>query len=157
MKTPYQTTPTRRTSPRNGVAAVECALVAPLLVLLVLGAIDVGQCANVYQKVSDASRKGARVGARFGSETTSEVEAAVMEYLEESSPGVSSSTLAAATVVTVTDAAGGPIPGGDLTKVPVGSQIRVHVSIQLDPVRWIGVIGSLDGSNVAATAMMRRE
>jgi Flp pilus assembly protein TadG len=48
---------------RNGIAAVECAIVAPLLVLLLLGAIDLGQYVNVYQKVSDASRAGARIAA----------------------------------------------------------------------------------------------
>ena len=50
-------TPQRRD--RGGSAAVECAIVAPLLTLLVLGTIDVGQYANVYQKVSDASARGA--------------------------------------------------------------------------------------------------
>ena len=151
------TTRRSRTSLRQGVAAVECAFVAPLLAFLVLGAIDVGQCANVYQKVSDASRKGARVAARFDSTTTSEVVAEVMDYLEETSPGVSASTLNAATVVTITDAEGKTYAGGDLTKIPAGSQVTVQVTIQFDSVRWIGVVPSLDGSNVTATTMMRRE
>ena len=73
---------------RRGAAAVECAIIAPLMTLLLLGAIDVGQFANVYQKVSDASRHGARVASRYGTTTTGQVEAAVMDYLEQACPNV---------------------------------------------------------------------
>ena len=59
--------------------------------------------------------------------------------------------------VTVTDSAGNPIPGGDLTKTASGSQIRVRVSLMYDPVRWIDGVQGLDGSQIAATTMMRRE
>jgi Flp pilus assembly protein TadG len=76
-----------RKKQRSAVAAVECAIVLPLLTLLVLGAIDVGQFANVYQKVSDASREGARAAARYGTETTSQVKSTVMSYLAEVSNG----------------------------------------------------------------------
>jgi len=157
MKTPNQIMHLRKTPPRNGVAAVECAIVAPLLVLLLLGAVDVGQFANVHQKVSDASRKGARQAARNDTLTTSDVRAAVMAYLEESTPGVSASTLAAATTVTVTDADGSSIPSGDLTKIPTGSKVRVKVSLQFAPVRLVRIITGLDGSNVETTSTMRRE
>jgi Flp pilus assembly protein TadG len=68
-------------SSRHGIAAVECAFVAPLLTLLVLGAIDVGQYANIYQKVSDASREGARAAVRTQTLTTSQVNTDVMNYL----------------------------------------------------------------------------
>ena len=122
-----------------------------------LGAIDVGQFANVYQKVSDASREGARVAARYDTLTTSEVEAAVLDYLEEASPGVSPFTLASAADVTVTDSTGNPIPGGNMASVATGSQVRVQVTLQFDPVRWVGGVKGLDGSEVAATTMMRRE
>ncbi len=157
MKTLSKSARSRRISSRDGAAAVECAIAAPLLTLLLLGAIDVGQFANVYQKVSEASREGARVAARYDTLTTSEVETAVMDYLEEASPGVSPSTLAGATVVTVSDSTGTPIPAGNLASVATGSQLRVQVTLQYDPVRWFGGFKGLDGSEVAATAMMRRE
>lgn len=142
---------------RDGAAAVECAIVAPLITFLVLGAIDVGQYANVYQKVSDASREGARVAARYQTATTSQVQAAVMDYLEQTSPGTSAPTLASAAQVTVTDAGGAAITGGDLTKIPSGTQLSVQVTLQYDPVRWIGTFNGLDGRQIAATTMMRRE
>lgn len=142
---------------RDGVAAVECALIAPVLTLLVLGGIDVGQYANAYQKVSDASREGARVAARYTTKTTSDVQAAVMNYLEEVSRGVPPATLAAATTVTITDANGNAIPSGDLTKMPTGSAIRVGVTLQFDPVRWVSGISELSGSLIVTTTTMRRE
>jgi len=142
---------------RRGVSAVECAILAPLFTLLVLGTVDVGQFANVYQKVSDASREGARTAARFGTATTAQVEAAVMDYLEAAAPDVPPSTLAAATDVTVSRAGGANIAGGSLTTLPSGTQIRVQVTVRYDPVRWINGIGELSGSEITSTTMMRRE
>jgi len=142
---------------RRGISAVECAILAPLFTLLALGAVDVGQFANVYQKVSDASREGARTAARFGTGTTAQVEAAVMDYLEQAAPDVPPSTLAAATDVTVTGAGGVAIVGGSLTTMPTGSQVQVQVTLRYDPVRWISGISELNGSELTATTMMRRE
>ena len=140
------TTTSRRTRlqgrfPRNGIAAVECAVVAPLLTLLVLGAIDVGQYANVCQKISDASREGARVAARH----------------EKAAPGTSPSTFASAAQVVVTDAFGKAIPGGDLTQIATGSQVNVRVTLEYDPVRWHSGFKGLNGRQIATTTMMRRE
>jgi Flp pilus assembly protein TadG len=157
MKSLHKTIRSAYPASRNGTAAVECAIVTPLLTLLVLGAIDMGQFANVYQKVSDASREGARVAARNGTNTTSEVQAAVMQYLEQVSSGVSPATLASAAQVTVTDSAGNSIPGGALNGVPSGSQIRVRLRLQFDPVRWIGGFSGLNGRQIEATTVMRRE
>jgi Flp pilus assembly protein TadG len=142
---------------RRGVSAVECAILAPLFTLLVLGSVDVGQFANVYQKVSDASRAGARTAARFGTANTDQVKAAVMDYLKAAAPDVPPSTLAGATQVSVTSAGGANIPGGSLTSIPSGTQIRVQVTVRYDPVRWINGISELNGSEITATTMMRRE
>ena len=142
-----------RISSRNGAAAVECAIVAPLLTLFVLGAIDVGQFANIYQKVSDASREGARVAARYDTQTTSEVQAAVMDYLND----VASDELASSASVSVTDSGGNAIPNGALQTIATGSPVRVEVSVQFDPVRWISRVESLNGRQVEAKATMRRE
>ena len=60
----------QRGSRRSGVAAVECALVAPLLVLVVLSAIDVGQFINVSQVVDNGAREGVRKAIRDTSAVT---------------------------------------------------------------------------------------
>jgi len=157
VNTSKRTARFRRTTPRPGVAAVECAIVAPLLVVLVLGSIDVGQYANVYQKISDASREGARYAARYETASESQVDTAVMNYLERVFPNVSPDTLAAATQITVTDDAGIPVSSGDMTSIPSGSQVVVEVTLQYNPVRWVSYLDFLTGSEITITTMMRRE
>lgn len=125
--------------------------------LLVLGAVDVGQYANVCQKVSDASREGARVAARYETLTQSQVVTAVMNYLQDAFPNVPPSTIAAAAQVTLTNAGGSPISSGDMTSVATGSQLSVTVTLQFDLIRWISHVQFLSGSDVAVTTKMRRE
>jgi len=47
---------------RSGAVAVELALILPLLVLIVLGAVDFGRFANTYIAVTNACRAGASYG-----------------------------------------------------------------------------------------------
>ena len=141
---------------RRGAAAVECAIIAPLLTLLLLGAIDVGQFANMYQKVSDASRHGARVAANNGTSTTASVETAVMNYLQQACPNVAPATLDSATTVTVMNSAGTTM-SGSLAAVTTGTQLRVRVTMQFEPVRFISGFEGLDGSQITTTTMMRRQ
>jgi Flp pilus assembly protein TadG len=156
MQVTRNKTRTRRRFDRRGSAAVECAFVAPLLTLLVLGAIDVGQYANVYQKVSDASRAGARYAARYGTQSTSAVETAVRTYLQDVSGGASSA-LASAAQITIADAAGNPVPDGNLQQYATGSPLKVTVQVNYDPVRWIDGVKGLDGTTILSTTVMRRE
>ncbi len=141
---------------RRGAAAVECAIIAPLLTLLLLGAIDVGQFANMYQKVSDASRHGARVAAKNGTATTAAVETAVMNYLQQACPNLAPAEIDSATTVTVMNSAGTSM-SGSLAAVTTGSQIRVQVTMQFEPVRLISGFEGLDGSQLTTTTRMRRQ
>jgi Flp pilus assembly protein TadG len=157
MTMPSRKPDSPKSSSRQGAAAVECAIVAPLLTLLVLGAIDIGQYANVYQKVSDASREGARAAAHIETLTTSQVTTTVMSYLQQVFPHVPPAKLASAANVAVKNAAGNPISSGDLTSIPSGSQVCVTVTLQFDPLRWIRHLQVLSGKDVTVTTMMRRE
>jgi Flp pilus assembly protein TadG len=139
------------------VAAVEAALVTPILVVLSLGAVDAGQFANCYQKVSDASREGARVAARFRTNDVATVEAVVRTYLQEMFPGVPEATLTAATQITVRDSSGNVITGATLGSLGTGAQVELEVSMQFDLVRWMNAIPVLGGRTVTTTTMMRRE
>jgi Flp pilus assembly protein TadG len=143
-------------SARRGVAAVEASILIPLFIVLFLGAMDAGQFANCYQKVSDASREGARTAARFGTTDVSSVETAVLDYLGDMFPGVSESTLSSAVQVTVRNS-GGTITGSQLGSTGTGSQVDVEVSFQFDSIRWISGLQILGGWNVQATGTMRRE
>ncbi len=141
---------------RGGIAAVEAAIVIPFFLLLYLAAMDVGQFANCYQKVSDASREGARTAARFGTSDVSSVETAVLDYLGDMFPNVSESVLNSAVEVTVRNSAG-TVTGGNLGLTSTGSQVEVEVSLQYDLVRWISGLKMLGGWDVQAIAVMRRE
>ncbi|MCO6045221.1 pilus assembly protein [Aeoliella sp. ICT_H6.2] len=136
---------------------MECAIVAPLLTLLVLGAIDLGQYANVQQTVSDASREGARVAARYDTALVSQVEAAVRDYLQEAFPGKPDTTIAAMTQVSVTKANGGTISEGKLTTVGTGGEVNVTVSVSYDDLRWVHGFPGINGKQVVSKTVMRRE
>lgn len=52
-----------RLQPRRGAAAIEFALVAPVMLLMVSGVIEWGRYTNQQQVVLHAVREGARMGA----------------------------------------------------------------------------------------------
>jgi Flp pilus assembly protein TadG len=54
----------KRSSIRDGVAAVEFAVTAPLLFLLLLGTWELGRVVQVYQILNSAVREGARIAAQ---------------------------------------------------------------------------------------------
>lgn len=53
-------------SDRRGVAAVEMAIVAPVLLLFALAAVDFGRIVHHYTVVSNAARAGAEYGSMHG-------------------------------------------------------------------------------------------
>ncbi len=138
---------------RRGAAAVEFAVAAPVLVILVLGIIDVGQFVNVGQTVSNASRQGARLAARNTTLNSSEVQAAVSSYVTDIYPNIPASAIQ----VTTLDGSGGAIAGADLTTINTGSPISVQVVLQFDPVRWLNGLSQLDNRTIATTTVTRRE
>jgi Flp pilus assembly protein TadG len=58
-----------RQANREGAAAVEFAIILPLLVLLVFGCVDMGRSIGAYIIVSNAARVGAEYGATHGYST----------------------------------------------------------------------------------------
>lgn len=63
----------------RGQAAVEFALIAPVLIVLVLGVIQIGIAFNHYLTVTDAARAGARTAivARFTGISSGDIDTAV--------------------------------------------------------------------------------
>jgi Flp pilus assembly protein TadG len=145
--------PGRRRCDRGGVAAVEFAIVLPLIVLILLGAIDVGQSIYVAQVVNEASREGARQASRFDTTSETTVRDTVLGFVQNTFPSVTSGDVS----VSFTNSSGDPVTDGDLTNVSGGSPVTVQVSMQYDSVRWIpGFIG-LGGRTIETTTIMRRE
>jgi len=148
-------------NPRRGVAAVEAALCTPLLALIVMGAVDVGQYANVAQTVSNASREGGRYASRDTITKKSDVKAAVVAYLQDAYPKLSSSQINAATQVEIKNAWGAELTdsesNGALQTVASGDSVTVVVTFQYSAVRWTNWFSYLSGQTLKTTTIMRRE
>jgi hypothetical protein len=113
----------------RGAAAVEFALVLPLLLFLVFGIIDFGRALNAQVTLTQAAREGAR-----------------MDALGE--PNIVSRTQAAATglsgvTVTVVTACPPPPPQGP----PPNIDAEVKVSYQFSFVTPVGAIAGLFGGS----------
>ena len=54
---------------QNGQSLIEFALVLPVLLLILLGALDLGRVSNTYVGITNASREGARYGASYPTDT----------------------------------------------------------------------------------------
>ena len=142
---------------RGGTATVEFALVAPVLIVLLLGTIDVGQYVNVGQTVSNASREAARLAAKNETTDVCDVEGWVLDYLEESYPNVSSAVLLAGHETLVTDGNGNPIADEDLTNIDAGSPLAVQVVFNFDTVRWLSSVPIFEDQILRTVTTMRRE
>src|SRR5689334_20071830 len=92
--------PSARTRIRQGVAAVEFAVVLPFLLLLLAGIWEVGAMVEVQQILSNAAHVGGRQ-ASTGLNTNAQVQQAVLQYLQNAGLPTQNVT------VTVTDVTSG--------------------------------------------------
>lgn len=142
---------------RKGASAVEFAVVAPIMIAIVIGATDTGQLVNVWHKVENASREGARVAARNPTVNTSDVETAVAAYLTQAFPRTSASNVQAGLTVIVRSADGTVISGAGLAGIATGDPLSVEVQLDCDAVRWLNGVGVMYGQTVSTETTMRRE
>src|SRR4051812_46498612 len=107
--------PTRTPRParRRGSAIVEFAVVAPVLISLVLGIIEIGRVVMLAQVATNAAREGARYAVQGNAPTTT-VDTYLRTYL--ASAGLRSATTGGSSSVTVsvdTQSAGAWSPTAD--------------------------------------------
>jgi Flp pilus assembly protein TadG len=127
---------------RQGVAAVEFALVAPLFFLLVFGMIEFGRAIMVQQIMTNATREGARVGVLDSpTPTASLVNSTVTTYLQ--SAGISGATVT--------------ISPTEPTTAGYGVPVTVAVTIPFRQVSWLPTPWFLGEKQLTATSVMRRE
>jgi len=138
---------------RSGAAAVEFAFVAPLLLLLVLGSIDLGRGIMVVDLLSHAARAGCRVGV-LGGYGNSDINNAVSTALASanisgaSSPAID--VLPQATQVWVSP--------GDAGTAQAGDAIRVTVSVKYQQVSWLAFTWFLSPSaSLSSAVVMTKE
>ncbi|QZY28705.1 TadE/TadG family type IV pilus assembly protein [Nocardioides coralli] len=135
----------RRQARDRGAAAVEFALVVPLLIMLVFGIIDFGYLINRVSVVNNAARDAARVASLNGTEA--EVSATATQALN-GIPGTS---------VTVTcRKADGSNCGSYDTDADSGGTAVVTITYVHDMITPVAAIFA-DSINLSRTAEMRIE
>jgi len=126
---------------QRGAAAVEFAVVAPILVLLLFGMIEYGRMVMVQQMVTNATREGARRAVLDGI-TTADVKQAVQEYC-------------ASGRITVND--NEVMVSPDPALADFGDPITVSLRVPFTRVSWLPAPWFLGSTNLTATSVMRRE
>ena len=131
---------------RQGAAAVEFAVVAPLFFLVVLGTIEVGRVIMVKQVMTNASREGARLAVLDGS-TIASVNAAVTSYL--TAAGISGGS------ISVLNSGGSSVEPSTLSS---GDPITVKVSVPFTNISLLSKPLFFNSSaKLTASTVMRRE
>jgi Flp pilus assembly protein TadG len=136
--------PTRPMVQRAGVAAVEFAVIAPLLFLVVLGIIEFGRAMMTLEVLNNAARSGCRVGVLSGSDNNA-INAAVTNSL------AAGSMSGATTTVQVNGVQ------ADASTAVTGDTITVSISISANSVSWLPVSQFLSGRTLSGAVSMRRE
>lgn len=125
---------------RRGAAAVEFAVVCPVLFLVMLGMIEVGRAVTVQNLLSHVARDAARAASLDGS-TAASVQAQATERLNAMSmDGVT---------VTVS-----PDP---LSSAAAGDPVTVNLQVPFDSVSWLPSDRYFQGVTLQSTVVMRRE
>jgi len=125
---------------RGGVAAVEFALISPLMFLITFGMIEIGSVMMIKNSLTQASRVGARV-ASLPLSTSGNVYASVQQELQVMDLGHASIT----------------IHPEILSLIPPGGNVTVTVSVDPSTVVWIPKFLKLPLPAVVAETTMRRE
>ena len=125
---------------RRGTAAVELAVVSPVLVLLVLGIIEVGQGMSAKQSLLDAARGGARLGTMQGT-TNQQVLDEISDAMEVA--GISGHS------ATVT-----PNP---LSSAAKGEYVTVVVSVNFSQISWLPLPQYLQGVTLQGSCSLPHE
>ncbi len=132
------------TKSRGGVAAVETAVVLPILVVLLLGLWDIGRMIEAQQVLSNAAREGARLASTGNANGTAtptntmlptahyaDIQAIVTQYIADAKLNTAN------LVVNVNNLTAGGGPSYDPTTASPGDAIQVQAVLPFDNVRWV--------------------
>ena len=131
----------KRKHNRTGAAVVEFAFVAPLLIMLTFGMLELGRLVMVKQLMINASREGARL-AVLPATSDQEVKAQVVAEL-------------AVGAIYVTEDDVDVIPS--LAQAPAGTPVTVSISVNSSAVSWIPKPMFVFDQTIEAATTMRRE
>jgi Flp pilus assembly protein TadG len=129
---------------RPAVAAVEMAVLLPVLAAIMLGMFELSRALMVKQTLTDAARKGCRTGIihQYGNvditnDVTNVMQDNGFDTTKFNPPSLGSIS------ITVTDPNGNPL--ADALDAPPGSTVSVQVSIPVSSFTW-GTTIFLSGS-----------
>lgn len=125
MLTRSQARPPRR---RRGTATVEFAVIAPVLVTLMLGLLEVTRAVQVKNLLSDAARSGCRLAVENGKTT---------QNVQDNVNAVMTANGFSASDVTTTVLVNGNNVNANTAKKY--DQVTVRVSIPMSKVSWIAL------------------
>ena len=135
-------------APRQGAAAVEFALIAPLFLLLLGGIIEFGQAFRIQHSLSSAARRGARAAIIDGA-SSKDVIQAVKAHCEKAF-GIKEGHVSV--VVAVNDSS-----GGNLADASNNDEVRVTVTVPYSKA-GVGFFGSLlPKTDITVTCIMEHE
>ena len=134
---------TSKSPKRDGVAAVEFAVVMPVMALLIVGLWEVGRMVEVQQFLVNACREGARQ-ASTGVKSPTQVKQVVVDYLNQK--GL---TTVKASDVTITSVSNPSVTDPQLANQL--DQFRVSVSIPFSDVRFIALNQITSTKNLTAS------
>ena len=123
---------------RRGAAVVEMAIVLPIFVLLVIGAIDVGRAISVRHKLVQAARAACRLHAIKDEVVPQDVEDMINTVMGDANLSGFSYTL-------------DPPTASSLAHL---QPVTVTVSIPYDDVSWLPTSWFLAGKTLSATCIM---
>jgi Flp pilus assembly protein TadG len=112
---------------RRGVAAVEFAVTAPLVLILLFGVWEVGRSIEVQQILSNAAREGGRQ-ASSGLKTDSEIRQVVLDYVRNAGLPNANVTVQISNLTQ---------PGATVMDADQLDQCQVTVTIPYADVRWV--------------------
>ena len=136
----------------RGAAAVEFAVILPLLLMILFGILEFGRILYVNQALSWAAREGARVAALPGT-TNTIVSDVVNEKLTESGVPVGTIVLRNEDPDKdwiITDLT-------NTTQISPNDPVKVIISVNYEDVAYVsGFIKTLQGKKLSGVAVMRK-
>jgi Flp pilus assembly protein TadG len=138
---------------RRGIAIVEFALIAPVLLLLVAAVVDFTLLMRAAIAVGDAARAGAQFGSlnMANAANISGIQTAALN----AAPDIPSLTAAAAQVCRCSNGSTVNCSGGTCPSGPVRTYVQVTVKTTVPPIFTYPHLG--DSGAVVATATMRAQ
>lgn len=123
-----------------GAAAVEFAVVSPLLVMLTFGMIEISRVVMVKQLLINASREGARLAVL---PTANE-----QQVMSQVQGDLSAALISGATIT---------LSPQSLSSAPAGTPVTVSIAVSASTVSWLPKPMFVLSQTISAATTMRRE